>query len=725
MVVYFHCVVVFYFLSLCTGFHLQNRMSSHPTQDLAIQPAQIHICREDDLVTHACRARRPTDIVIAPEQFHQRNLKRAIADAGQPRSSFTLLTPATIATEILTASHERPAVLDRMDRLRLIEELLDTQPAAVSRLTRVFGSAVADRPKEIETAREELSVLTGYSQSRLAALETVCDGIPTVASQDALDLLHGVRELQEQLQDKVDGYVSSAAVLTRSSELLAGTDGDAWPDRYGEIERVNVVGISTLGTPLLEFLQTLERETTVTVHLYLRAQTGPRIADRLPERLQNSQTAHCPTAASTTAPPLAELVTTPATEIVAETRAQEARAAVALCDSLLSEGVPISDIAIVARDIDQYEQPLERASDPYGRHFSMWTQLDLTRTLPYRLLTATCSVLAAVSAGNIDAETLLRPLACYWLPPETEDGHGDPPSLFTPAELSDLRRTFGTDHSGSLQAWRDHLDTTSSVDSGSRTRLEHYFDWLHHHARPPQPDDILSALAPVIDAFEGVVLPAIQRRDTAAYTETSRAGRAVQRVAGDDDSEHLLREARRKYSNWRDRHQIEASWTAVLEVLETIAAARPGRREHDNAERIDVLDATDTWLRSYPFVIAMGFVDGCWPQQPHGVFPVELRTAVVRGDSPQARRLGIRGAWTEQRDYDHAADAVRTATTHLIVTRFTEDVEGVRYQRSPLLDEFPTAEISDHAYRHLLGPDTRIPDRIRDSLADGETGDQR
>jgi ATP-dependent helicase/nuclease subunit B len=155
----------------------------------------------------------------------------------------------------------------------------------------------------------------------------------------------------------------------------------------------------------------------------------------------------------------------------------------------------------------------------------------------------------------------------------------------------------------------------------------------------------------------------------------------------------------------------------VLEVIDTIGTARPGRREHDNAEQIDVLDATDTWLRSYPFVIALGFVDGEWPQQPHGAFPIEVRTAVAHGASPAARSLAVRGAWTEQREYDHAVDAIQTATDHLIVTRYTEDVEGVSYQRSPLLADVGPTELGDAAYNQLLGPDTTLPDRITASIA--------
>lgn len=691
-------------------------MSSQVNSTQPIQEENVHICAEDELVDRASRARKPTDIVLAPEQFHRRNLKRAIADAHRPRSSLALLTPATVAGEIVATDHgTEPTVLDRTDRLRLIEEILDSQPGEVSRLSRVFGTSLTTQLEQVEAAREELSLLTGYQPSRLSAFEDVCTTLDSVASLDALDLLAGISSLEEHLQDRVDAYASPEAVLKAARNVLKDAGGDVWRGRYPAVERVNVVGISTLGTPLLDFLATLGRETSVTVQLYLRAYTGPRIANRLPSRLGHGPRSDSAASHSISHPQVGEFVTTPTTEIVAETRTEEARAALAICEGLLEDGVSVSDIVLVARDIDQYERPLTRASSAYGHHLSFWTQLGLKRTLPYRVVAAACSLLAARSDGNVAAETLLRPLTCHWLPPNAQDGTGQPPSLFTPAELSELRREIGPEYSGSLDKWRESLAATT-LEPSIQARFQSYLEWCECQPTEPEPDDILAVLQPLVNTFEDVVLPGIEQQDTAAYTETLRAARAVQRVAGDDESEHLLRETRAKYRDWRDRHQVAASWTTVLEVLDTIATARPGRREHDNAELIDVLDATDTWLRSYPFVIALGFVDGEWPQQPHGGFPIEARTAVAHGASEDARSLPVRGAWTEEREYDHAVDAIRTATTHLIVTRYTEDVEGVSYQRSPLLAELSPTELSDDAYHHLRGPDTTLPDRIRRSI---------
>ena len=688
----------------------------HPNQPLQLE--NIHICEAAKLVERAERARQPTDIVLAPEQLHRRNLKRAIAETNRPRSSLALRTPATVGTELVSMDQQTdPTVLDRTDRLRLIEEIVGQQPDDISQLTRVFGTALTTQLEQIEAARTEVSLLTGYQPSRLSAFENVCTSVDSVAGLDALDLFTGINNLEDHLRSQGDEYVSTAAVLEAGRKLLEASGGDIWRERYPSIERINVVGISTLGTPLLDFLTALGRETSVTVHLYLRASTGPRIANRLPSRIETMPESGGSPLESISRPQVADVVTTPVTELVAETRAEEARAALAVCDGLLENGVSVSDIALVARDIDRYERPLTRASSVYGRHLSFWTQLNLKRTLPYQVVVATCSVLAARSDGDITADVLFRPLECHWLPPDAQDGHGQPAALFTPAERSALRRALGTEYSGSLDEWRDNLTTTPSIDSSVRTRFAAYLAWCQRQPSEPTPADILAVLRPIVDAFADVVLPGIEHRDDAVYTETSRAGRALQRVAGDTEGEHLLREARAKYTDWRDRHQVTASWDAVLEVIDTIGSARPGRREHDNAEQIDVLDATDTWLRSYPFVIALGFVDGEWPQQPHGAFPTAVRTAVAHGDSQAARSLAVRGAWTEQREYDHAVDAIKTATDHLIVTRYTEDVEGVSYQRSPLLAEVAPTELDDTAYNQLLGPDTTLPSRIETSIA--------
>lgn len=675
---------------------------------------EIRWCAERTLLDRAERRRRPTDVVLAPEQLHRRNLKRAVAAGGRPRSSLRIRTPVDVARQVASAGDRpEPPTLDRVDRLRIVRELVDDAPGAVDRLRGVYGAPLTAHAESIEAGRAELALVTGHRPQRLDALRTVCSALDGVDRADAVDYVAGIEALADALRRRVDGHPGEASVFDAGRDLLLATDGSAWADAFDAVDRVTVAGISTLGTPLLDFLSALARTTDVTVDFHLRAGTGPRIARRLGPRLGDPSG---PVSGQPTFDrrPTAERADAPVTEVATTTRQAEARAATAVVAGLLERGVPVSDVAVVARDVDAYERPLTRAAAVYGRHLSVWSQLPLQRTLPYRLVTTTAAGLAALAGdGELDSETLFAPLDCQFVLPDGRDAWP-----LDASAVASIRRAFDTGTPATLPTWRRRL-AAAPLDEQHRSAVEAYLDWLARQPVRPGIEAVVDVLEPLVDAFEARVLPDRAAADTPEYGATARTARALQRVAGGDTDEHLLRETRAKYADWLDRHGVARSWETVLAVLEAIAAARPGRREHANAERIDVLDATDTWLRSYPYVVAVGLVDGVWPQRPYGSVPAPLRTAIADGASPAARQLGVRGAWTDARERDHFVDAVRTASAHLVVTRFTEDSDGVGYRRSGLLDGLSTATVTDDQYRRLVGPETVLPDPIRRTLADG------
>jgi ATP-dependent helicase/nuclease subunit B len=667
----------------------------------ALQTGQIHIANEHGLYSRAERAERPTDIVMTPEQLHRRNLKVALARQSQPRSSLALRTPADVARTVVgTTSSTAPDVLDRIDRIRYIETILSEDTDTYDELKPLFGTALTAAAEDIEVARQELRLMAGTDTDRLAAMRSVTDGLSAVAAADTRALLSGVQTLATQLKERTDSIVSEAALFDRATRRLRETDGKAWTDTYKRIERVAVAGISTLGTPLLDFLTTLSATTEVTVALYLRAGTGPRICDRLDSRVHAG-----PTTGDPLVPGTQWEIQTPScqvTELPTTTKHEECRAVAALVDGLLTNGREASDIALVARNADEYERPLSRAMTVYGRHLSVWSQLELKRTLPYRLIATTCSLLDAVAEDTVGAEQLLRPLTVQWTPPRSSID--TPPS---PAELSALRRQLDDGEARSATSWLSYI---GSQDVSAPVRhVVALLNWCRDQPTHPAPAAAHRALTPLVAAFDRNVLPSLVATDGPDYTDVSRTAHAVERVAGETEGEHLIRETQAKYHDWLEQGHVGRSWGVIGEILDTLATVRPGRREHENAERIDLLDATDTWLRSYPYVIALGLVDGLWPQRTHGAFPTEFRAAVVAGNSEATRRLGVRGAWTEAREYDHFADAVRTASDHLVVTRFREDVQGMSYQRSPLLDTLQPTAVNDEILRRLCSDSDDVP----------------
>ncbi|MBO4249011.1 hypothetical protein IL252_14420 (plasmid) [Halomicrobium sp. IBSBa] len=668
----------------------------------------VHVHDEQSLLERPQRARDPLDIVMTPEQLHQRNCKRALAQRSRPRSSVLFRTPIDVASRVLS-THEGRAVetLDRLDRLRLFRTLLDEPPAGVEALTTVYGTALTEHAESIEVAREELQLLTGGRADRAAALDDVRSSLSAAASADTRALRTGVGALVDALDERVAAYPASGAVFRACASAIEATDGAVWSATFPTIERIDLAGVSTLGAPVRDFLTAVEAATDVDVHYYLRAGTGPRIARRLATRSGIADTAPDRVDES----PDGRLDQPPrTTEIAVETRHDEARTAAAIVDGALQAGASVDDVALVARDVDRYERPVGRALSTYGRHPSVWTQLPLTRTLPYRLVVAVCELLGAAATDDIAADTLLEPLALQWTPPR--GGHDRPTP---PSTVHALGRALDG-ASRSRVGWLTAVRELDGVDTTAREAAAGLLNWIGQQPAEPAPADICPVLVPVVDAFDESVLPRRAASDGPDYTETAQTARAVERVAGTDDGDHLLRETRAKYADWLERGHLDRSWDTVLTVLDALATARPGRREHANAERIDVLDATDAWLRTYPLVVALGFVDGEWPQRPHGELPAELRAAIVRGQTRSARQFPVRGAWSTERDLDHFADAVRAATDHLIVTRYTSDVDGVRYERSPLLAHLDADRLAPERVRRLRAGDAST---LHDWIDDG------
>lgn len=663
----------------------------------------VYTAEQGELLGLATRAEHATTIVLSPTQLHKRNLKVALATEGRPRSSLSLRAPLDVAADVVQArTGTAPSVLDKLDRRRVQQEILREEQDSYAELQPVFGTELPAAVEQIEVARQELSLMTGFSTARLEAAASVADALEPVAREDTQALLSGIRTLDAELRQRTETVVSDGALLDTATETLRETDGGAWTRTYPHIERVAVGGISTLGTPLLDFLDALATTTDVDVALYLRAGTGPRIRSRLDCRLGVQDGGDDLSGSRHQWEPLAP--DCPVTEIAATTRHEECRAVAALVDGLLDSGHTATDIALVARDADEYERPLSRAMSVYGRHLSVWSQLELKRTLPYRLVTAVCTVLDGLGGEALDATRLLRPLAVQWTPPR-----GDIETPLSASALSAVRRRLDTTDPQSLDRWLGTVAADGTIDDRSRAHVVAFLNWCRDQPADPAPEDVLTVLEPLVDAFDRNVLPMRVANDDRSYSDASRTARAVERIAGKAGTEHLLRETRAKYADWLERGYVDRSWEAVRAVIDALATVRPGRREHENAERIDVLDATDTWLRSYPYVVALGLVDGTWPQRPRGAFPSTFRTAVVEGHSPSARKLGVRGAWTEAREYDHFADAVHTASEHLVVTRYREDVEGVQYQRSPLLDTVDPTPLSADARQRLRSVEGGVP----------------
>ncbi|WP_435116255.1 hypothetical protein [Halolamina sp. C58] len=656
--------------------------------------------RPEELLDRAGRAAEPAEFVVTPERLHRRNLKRRLAERATPRSSLWLTDATAIASRLLDAADEPSETIDRIDRLKHLESLLERDTETNERLRAAVGSDLPAHAETIAAAQDRVGEMTGWENDRLNALSTVAEGLPSVAARDTADLLAGVRALEQGLAERVGAVHSRETLLPAAADTLRD-DPALWSETFPTAERLSVAGVSAVDAPLLSLLDAATAA-GVDVTLSLRPGTGPSIVDRLPDRAPNGVGLSTDGRDPSVGPDLE------ATELVADTPEAEARLAAGVVAAHLRNGVSPSDLLVVARDAAEYERPLRRAMGRQGVNVAVWAQLPVERTIPYRQFAATCAVLAADELG---VERLLEPLEFHWVPPAIDDTAAWPLST---ADIGELRAALTADSEAqrSLGGWADRLTAVvddGEIDRGRARPLRTFLDWADEQPGTPEPAAIHDTFEPLVEAGREFALPAVFADDSSDLARTSRYARALSRI------EELLTDTRAKYREWLDAGDVPRSWLAVADLAERVVTTRPGRREHANAAAVDVIDATDAWLREAPHVVGVGLVDGVWPRRVESVFPEALRQAVVAGDSAAARRLAVPGRWTAAREADHLASGLGAATETLCCTRYRRDREGTARERSPLLAGVSTRQVDEPAAQSLLTAGT-LPDAL---AADG------
>lgn len=395
----------------------------------------------------------------------------------------------------------------------------------------------------------------------------------------------------------------------------------------------------------------------------------------------------------------------PSVLLEAHTPTTEARAAMTVVATLHERGVPIRDIVVVAPEIASYESQLRQAAIRHGIPATMWTQLTLTETEPYRLCAAVCAVLEAADDRPVPIETVCAPLQHGWLPPTPAVDESET----WPIETATLQHICETAPAieRSCTVWIDWLRDADPVPS----QLTSYAAWLRAQPTSPTPTAVMDVLGGVIDRYDARRLPQLWEQDDPALTDTERAVRAVARL------NELIERVAGKFGEWITADRATASWATVAQLLESLATQRPGRREHGNARALDVIEAADAWGRSDPYVIAIGLTEGHWPPRTEPPLPHAVQHAVIDGGDG-LEGLAPQMQWRGYRAADRLAETVQAATSGLILTRHTQTRAGVPAAPSPFLDDLTLETVEPATVQALLSTERSIPPALDTVLPD-------
>ncbi|MDB2276403.1 hypothetical protein PM022_18095 [Halorubrum ezzemoulense] len=256
----------------------------HTTDDDIASQISIYCGEEERLLNRADRTATPTELVLAPTELHQRNLQRRLRERTQPQNAFEFVDPKTVAEVLLGAADPAPTSLDRVDRLALLQSLPTTTPDQPSGLRPLLAARRDTGPQQLEQIRSEVESMTNFHPDRIAALRDVTDEFATPIADEATSLVDGGLAVETWLRDQTDKAVSKTALLRRATRRLI--DGDeVWTDCYPDIERISLVGVSSIPAPEVDFLYGLCTATTADIELHLRPGTSEYLTARLPDLL--------------------------------------------------------------------------------------------------------------------------------------------------------------------------------------------------------------------------------------------------------------------------------------------------------------------------------------------------------------------------------------------------------------------------------------------------------
>jgi len=241
----------------------------------------VHVGGVESFLGWAEHASTVSNVVIAPVELHRRNLKLRLTKANLPLDAFAFTDPSAVASHVLEAAGKPTKALDRVDRLALLGDILGGENEPTERFRLVLGGEPAQSGNAIEQARRELEVTTNYHPDRVRAFRQVVESAPSPIDVDVDDLLDGTLAVERALRRRSKKAPSDGELVRRATRTITDTGGTAWNDAYLSVERIALVGLSTVPATLVDLLTAVTSQCDVEAHLILRRGTGLFLEQRL------------------------------------------------------------------------------------------------------------------------------------------------------------------------------------------------------------------------------------------------------------------------------------------------------------------------------------------------------------------------------------------------------------------------------------------------------------
>jgi ATP-dependent helicase/nuclease subunit B len=244
------------------------------------EQVSLHIGDEMDLLDRACHSPQPTEIILAPVELHRRNIQRRLREASLPKEAFIFEDAISVSQACLKEGDISSRAIDRIDRLSLVNQLCDE--SVVERPTINLPPSIQSRDPYIEQVRTEVETLSNFHPERISAWEKTVDDLPNPIDADTVELLEVALNVEEELRAETDKAISDGELIRRAIRQLTATSGETWTTAFDNIDRLSMVGLSSISAPYADLIHAVAMTTPVDIHIHFRPATGDYLTDRVP-----------------------------------------------------------------------------------------------------------------------------------------------------------------------------------------------------------------------------------------------------------------------------------------------------------------------------------------------------------------------------------------------------------------------------------------------------------
>ncbi|CQR49646.1 hypothetical protein [Haloferax massiliensis] len=245
----------------------------------------LHVGDEELLLDRARPRVRPNELVVAPVELHKRNVQRRLRERSASKGAFEFEDPVGASRSVLDETNVPSKAIDRIDRLALVRSLLtESESREAARVSLPPGVPSRD-PQSVEQLRTEVEALTNFHPERVGAWRSGAESLYEPIDAESERQLDAALDVERALRERTSKAVSEAELVRRATRAITATEGSAWSDAYPEIERLTLVGVSSLSAPHADLVHSLLLATSLEIHVHFRRGTGEFLRSRTPALL--------------------------------------------------------------------------------------------------------------------------------------------------------------------------------------------------------------------------------------------------------------------------------------------------------------------------------------------------------------------------------------------------------------------------------------------------------